>query len=100
MAVERVRKGESAARVIAAYGFNRTTVYKWLKAIKQPGLGMRALRSRKAPGRPRRLSSWQEKQVLRWVNGHDPRQYGLDFGLWTRVARLEGIRDVFEEDQA
>jgi hypothetical protein len=28
--------------------------------------------------------------VFRWINGHDPRQYGLDFGLWTRliVARL------------
>ena len=28
--------------------------------------------------------------MFRWINGHDPRQYGLDFGLWTRliVARL------------
>jgi transposase len=23
--------------------------------------------------------------VFRWVNGRDPRQYGLDFGLWTRA---------------
>jgi hypothetical protein len=22
--------------------------------------------------------------VFRWVNGCDPRQHGLDFGLWTR----------------
>ena len=27
MAVERVREGEPAADVIAAYGFNRTTIY-------------------------------------------------------------------------
>ena len=28
--------------------------------------------------------------MLRWINGKDPRQYGLDFGLWTRqiVAKL------------
>jgi transposase len=28
--------------------------------------------------------------VFRWINGRDPRQYGLDFGLWTRsvVAKL------------
>jgi transposase len=26
----------------------------------------------------------QEQQVFRWINGKDPRQYGLDFGLWTR----------------
>ena len=30
MAVERVREGESAAAVIEAYGFNRTTIYKWI----------------------------------------------------------------------
>jgi len=32
MAVERVREGERAAEVIESYGFNRTTIYKWLKA--------------------------------------------------------------------
>ena len=28
--------------------------------------------------------------MFRWINGRDPRQYGLDFGLWTRsvVAKL------------
>ena len=29
MAVVRVREGESAVKVIEAYGFNRTTIYKW-----------------------------------------------------------------------
>ena len=38
MAVERVREGEAAAKVIEAYGFNRTTIYKWLNAALQPGL--------------------------------------------------------------
>ena len=41
MAVERVREGEPAAEVIAAYGFNRTTIYKWLKAALQPVWGSR-----------------------------------------------------------
>ena len=50
MAVERVREGESAAEVIAAYGFNRTTIYKWLKAALQPGVGVKALRSTKGEG--------------------------------------------------
>jgi transposase len=38
------------------------------------------------------LTPRQERQVFRWVNGRDPRQYGLDFGLWTRsvVADLIG----------
>lgn len=84
MAVERVREGESPSAVIASYGFSRTTIYKWLTAAAKPGLGLRALQARLAPGRPRSLTPRQEQQVFRWVNGRDPRQYGLDFGLWTR----------------
>jgi transposase len=90
MAVERVREGERASSVIASYGFNRTTIYKWLTVTSIPGKGLNALRSRPATGRPRTLTPRHEKQVFAWVNGKDPRQYGLDFGLWTRsiVARL------------
>lgn len=59
---------------------------------------MRALRSTPATGRPRSLTPRQERQVFTWVNGKDPRQYGLDFGLWTRsvvvdlIARKFGVR--------
>jgi transposase len=95
MAIERVREGESPAAVIASYGFNRTTIYKWIKAAMQPGVGIKALRSTKATGRPRTLSAAQERQVFRWVNGHDPRQYGLDFGLWTRAVVAELIAQKF-----
>ena len=95
MAVERVREGERAAEVIEAYGFNRTTIYKWLKAALRPGVGIKALRSTKATGRPRSLSPAQERQVFRWVNGRDPRQYGLDFGLWTRSVVAELIEKKF-----
>jgi hypothetical protein len=42
------------------------------------------LTSTRGTGRPRSLSAAQERQVFRWINGRDPRQYGLDFGLWTR----------------
>lgn len=95
MAVERVREGEPAAEVIAAYGFNRTTIYKWLQAALQPGVGIKALRSTKATGRPRSLTQAQERQVFRWVNGRDPRQYGLDFGLWTRAVVAELVQKKF-----
>src|SRR5258707_4075442 len=97
MAVERVLEGEVASVVITSYGFNRTTIYKWLTAAAKPGVGLRALQARPAPGRPRRLTPGQEQQVFRWINCKDPRQYGLDFGLWTRsvvadlIARKFGI---------
>jgi transposase len=90
MAVERVREGERASSVISSYGFNRTTIYKWLAVASNPGKGLNALRSRPATGRPRTLTPRQEKQVFAWVNGKDPRQYGLDFGLWTR-AMIAGL---------
>ena len=98
MAVERVREGEVPSVVIASYGFGRTVIYKWLAAAAKPGLGLRALLARPAPGRPRSLTPRQEQQVFRWINGKDPRQYGLDFGLWTRsvvsdlIERKFGIR--------
>jgi transposase len=33
--------------------------------------------------------------VFRWINGRDPRQYGLDFGLWTRAVVAELIAEKF-----
>ena len=95
MAVERVRDGEPASSVIASYGFSRTTIYKWIAASSQPGIGLKALLSRPATGRPRSLTPRQEQQVFRWVNGKDPRQYGLDFGLWTRAVVAELIARKF-----
>jgi transposase len=84
MAVERLREGERPSVVIGSYGFCRTTIYKWIGKAKGRGHGLQALRSRKGTGRPRKLTVKQEQQVLRWVNAKDPRQYGFDFGLWTR----------------
>jgi transposase len=90
MAVERVRDGERPSAVIASYGFHRSVIYKWLKAAAKSGSGVAALHAKPQTGRPRSLTQRQEQQVFRWINGRDPRQYGLDFGLWTRslVAHL------------
>src|SRR6266540_3897517 len=84
MAVERVHEGEDPSTVIASYGFCRTTIYKWLRTASGRGNGLRALASRPATGRPRTLTPAQERQVFGWINGKDPRQHQLDFGLWTR----------------
>jgi len=95
MALERIREGERASEVIEAYGFNRTTIYKWIKPAFGRGGGIRALRSTKATGRPRSLTPTQERRVFRWINGRGPRQYGLDFGLWTRMVVAELIGKKF-----
>ena len=98
MAIRRVREGEDPGVVITSYGFNRTTIYKWMKMAAGSGNGLRALNSTRGTGRPRSLTSAQEREVFRWVNGRDPRQYGLDFGLWTRAIVALLIEQKFGVD--
>jgi hypothetical protein len=33
--------------------------------------------------------------MFRWINGRDPRQYGRDFGLWTRSVVADLIERKF-----
>jgi transposase len=82
MAVRRVLEGERPSAVMESYGLCRTTIYRWLRAHRRGGEA--ALRSRPSPGRPCALTRKQQQQVRTWICGRDPRQYGFDFGLWTR----------------
>ena len=63
MAVERVQEGEAPSEVIASYGFCRTTIYKWLSKVRRGG-GGDPLRSRKAAGRPSKLTAKRQRQVF------------------------------------
>jgi transposase len=93
MAVRRVREGEPPSAVIRSYGLCRTTIYRWLRAERRGG--EEALKARKHPGRKPTLSPKQKLQVRRWISGKDPRQYGSDFGLWTRQIVAELIEQKF-----
>jgi transposase len=93
MALDRMREGESPAEVAASFGLHRGWAYKVL--ARAQGRGKRALLARKGSGRPRTLTPAQERQVLGWVNGKNPRQYGFDFGLWTRQIVRELIDRKF-----
>lgn len=95
MAMERVREGERPSTVIASYGFHRTVIYRWMKAVAGRGNGLRALKSNKGTGRPKKLSKAQERQVFRWINGKNPMQYQFDFGLWTRQVVRELVLREF-----
>jgi len=93
IAVRRVRDGELPSDVIRSYGLCRTTIYRWLRAARRGG--EKALASRKAPGPTPKLTLRQKQQVFRWINGKDPRQYGFDFGLWTRRIVQALVRERF-----
>lgn len=95
MAVRRVKEGEKPSAVIASYGMQRTTIYKWLRAESKGGEA--ALRSRKGSGRPQTLTPKQQMKVVEWICGKDPRQYAFDFGLWTRQIVAELIERRFRK---
>lgn len=93
MAVKRVQEGESPADVIASYGLCRTSIYRWLRASEAGG--DEALGLRKPTGRPTKLTEAQMAKVRTWICGKDPRQYGFDFGLWTRQIVAALIEEKF-----
>lgn len=93
MAVRRVREGEAPSQVIKSYGMSRTTIYKWLAAVAERG--EHALKASKHPGPEFKLTDAQMRQVRKWICGKDPRQYGFDFGLWTRKVVAELIKKRF-----
>ncbi len=95
LAVQRMAGGEHPDDVAASFGMHRTWAYKIRAQARGRGRGVRALRSSKGAGRPRKLARVQEQQVLRWINGKNPMQYGFDFGLWTRNLVRELVQREF-----
>ncbi|NIR49656.1 IS630 family transposase [candidate division KSB1 bacterium] len=93
IAVQRVWDGESPKQVTESYGLGDKTIFKWLKTANEKGLD--ALAPKPRPGRGRKLSEFEEQEVKRWVLNGDPRQYGFDFGLWTRQIISDLIYDRF-----
>ena len=93
LAVQRVLAGERPSAVAKSLGFYRTSIYKWLRAHKKGG--EKQLQSHKSPGPAPKLTKQQCQRVRRWIIGRDPRQYGFDFGLWTRQIVVTMIQERF-----
>ena len=92
-AIRRVLEGERPSAVVSSHGLCRTTIYKWLRRHKKKGEN--GLKASKHPGPSCRLTPRQKKKVFTWINGKDPRQYGFDFGLWTRKIVSSLIAEKF-----
>ena len=91
-AVKRViEDGEKPSVVIQSMGLCRSSIYRWLRGYEDGG--WEALAEKIAAGPEPKLTEKQRQRVKRWIVGRDPRQYGLEFGLWTR--RI--IADLIEE---
>ncbi len=71
----------------------RSTVFGWLKAHREQGPD--ALKVTKAPGPEPKLTARQMAQLRGTIMGKDPRQFELDFALWTRDLVREVIKRKF-----
>lgn len=92
LAVKRViEDGEEPSEVMRSMGLCRTSIYPWLRKFHDKG--WEALAERIAEGPEPKLSEKQRQQVRRWILGKDPRQYGFEFGLWTRRIVQKLIED-------
>jgi transposase len=83
LAVTRViEDGETPSEVMKSLGLCRTAIYPWLR--KYEVSGMEALVEKIASGPESLFNEKQRQQVRKWILGKDPRQYGFDYGLWSR----------------
>jgi transposase len=73
---------EKPSAVMKSFGLCRTSIYPWLREYKERGWD--ALAESIAQGPEPKMTAQQRHRVKRWILGRDPRQYGFDFGLWTR----------------
>jgi len=91
-AVEQVLKGGRVEDVAAGLGYNRSTVFGWMKRYGEDGLS--ALNTKARSGRPPKLSGLQRTKLLRMIVGTDPRQLRFSFALWTR----EMVAELIDRD--
>ena len=81
-AVRRIEAGARVEDVATALGLSRSAVFGWMAAYREGG--EQALRAKPVPGRPPKLSGAQLRTLYTLIEGSDPRQYQLEFALWTR----------------
>jgi transposase len=92
LAVQRVLEGYSAEEVAEFLDVDPRSVRRWVAAFRQAGGA--GLRARPTAGRPRKLTTTQEKIIRQWL-ADKPTEHGLPTDLWTgpRLAHL--IREEF-----
>jgi transposase len=98
-AVEQVARGVPAAQVgagLAALGLHRRTIYTWLATERTAG--REALRAKPVPGRPRKLTDEQLRELAGLIAETDPRDHGFAVALWTREVIRQLIAARFGVD--
>jgi transposase len=88
MAAQDLQSGLSQSQVARKFGVSRTTASRWHRALN--GKGVEALRKRRAPGRPSRLSKEQLRTVAE-IYHSGPRAAGFETDRWTTMRFADAI---------
>ena len=91
-AVARVLAGRTQASVAEGLGVHPVTVAKWMARHRTEGED--GLTAKPTPGRPRFLTSDQERQVKSWLS-QKPTEHGFRTDLWSARRIVELIRRKF-----
>jgi len=91
MAAQDLQSGLSQSQVARKFGVSRTTASRWHRALNN---GVEALRKRRAPGRPSRLSTDQLHGVAE-VYQAGARAAGFENDRWTTIRFAEAIHARF-----
>jgi transposase len=93
LAVQRLLEGYPAEEVAEFLDVSTRTVWRWLALFRAEG--SKGLTARPVPGRPRKLTSTQEKIILRWLR-HSPTVLGFATELWSAPRLAQLIEQEFD----
>jgi transposase len=88
-AAQDLQRGLSQSQIARKFGVSRTTASRWYRTLS--GKGMEALRKRRAPGRPSRLTLEQLTEVTGLYQA-GPRVAGFDSDRWTTTRFAQAIQ--------
>ena len=92
LAAQDLQNGLTQSQVARKFGVSRTTASRWGRTLH--GSGVEALRKRRAPGRPCRLSQPQLRHLAE-VYQAGPRLAGFDRDRWTTARFATAIEARF-----
>jgi putative transposase len=92
MAAQDLQRGLSQSQVARKFGVSRTTASRWHRALD--GKGVEALRKRRAPGRPSRLTA-EQLQGAAEIYEAGSLAAGFESGRWTTVRFADAIFQRF-----
>jgi len=91
-----VLDGEQPADVADVLDVSERSVWRWFSRWRKRGrLGDAALAHHSGAGRPAKLTGWQAREVLHWIERCSPCDFGFITERWTAPRLATVIEDRF-----